>query len=658
MLDRSHLPQSLGSNPSTYVQVANLLDGPAYSATQLLERLGRITPSPLPPGPLPAADELVRDLRLLRILMPSGDGRWRRRPYLDGISAQLGLRYCLLTLLLPRKDGGWWLPLLHLPDAPEHGVNVEAWPGGPALLQWYRQAELVRQVGDGRFALAAGVLNDVTDPHPAAEVLNRFLRLVRNARQVGSDQLDGPLPALNAERLAAAIAELQEELLIDELTLRRIYRALLAGQHVILSGPPGTGKTRLAQRLPLLFWRDAEKQLPGIDPDSAPDRPAPAAGLRRSGYAVELVTATEEWSGRDLIGSIVPQFTAGDDGGRIGYRIQHGHLTRAILMHYPTYDRKRVPLLRQRAAVRINDQSFRGVWLLIDELNRAPVDAVFSSLLSTLSAPELPFSVPGELGDTDLLLPADFRIIATLNSYDRHFVHQLSEAFKRRFTFIEIDPPPRALADAEAHSVLRQTLLRLQQLGLGVATAADGSLTLPGVVRLTADNERAAGWLSPAAEAAFTALGRIFLTLRIYRKLGTAQYVSAALALFSGAAAGLDWPTALDAALADTLADQLQMLQRDELQAIGVFLESAGNPAGFCSRFNRVLDELPDNRHAAQIERLLAAHPLGPSTAEARRSDPLSDDWLAAVFPLGTALPLPPDGLTVRRLMSFLAEHL
>ena len=39
---------------------------------------------------------------------------------------------------------------------------------------------------------------------------------------------------------------MRRELLIDRSTILRIYRSLIAGHHVILSGPPGTGKTNLA----------------------------------------------------------------------------------------------------------------------------------------------------------------------------------------------------------------------------------------------------------------------------------------------------------------------------------------------------------------------------------------------------------------------------
>ena len=38
-------------------------------------------------------------------------------------------------------------------------------------------------------------------------------------------------------------------------------------------------------------------------------------------------------------------------------------------------------------------------------------------------------------------IPKDFRIIGTLNTQDKHFLFELSDALKSRFAYIEIDIP-------------------------------------------------------------------------------------------------------------------------------------------------------------------------------------------------------------------------
>lgn len=58
----------------------------------------------------------------------------------------------------------------------------------------------------------------------------------------------GPLLPMPEPHLTEQINELRRHILIDEKLIRRIYHALLAG-HVILTSPPGTGKTVLVGRL-------------------------------------------------------------------------------------------------------------------------------------------------------------------------------------------------------------------------------------------------------------------------------------------------------------------------------------------------------------------------------------------------------------------------
>ena len=96
----------------------------------------------------------------------------------------------------------------------------------------------------------------------------------------GTDE-DLPLPADDA--ITSAITEINEDLLIEPVVIRRIIAALYSGKSVLLTGPIGCGKTALALKIPSKAWKDF------------------------GGYYGEVVTATEDWGTQDVIGGIIPK---------------------------------------------------------------------------------------------------------------------------------------------------------------------------------------------------------------------------------------------------------------------------------------------------------------------------------------------------------------
>lgn len=191
-----------------------------------------------------------------------------------------------------------------------------------------------------------------------------------------------------------------------------------SNKNIILTGAPGTGKTTLAE----LACQQA------VDNNYI------------SGYIT--TTAISDWSTFDTIGGYMP-----DSDGKL--KFNEGVFLKSIR---------------------------ENKWIIVDEINRAEVDKAFGQFFTALAGKNVDLQYRADVSDQDLpnisikqsetlhsyyddesasyYMGRNWRIIGTMNTYDKNSLFNLSYAFMRRFALVPIPTPTMA----EFENIIRNQL--------------------------------------------------------------------------------------------------------------------------------------------------------------------------------------------------------
>lgn len=228
--------------------------------------------------------------------------------------------------------------------------------------------------------------NDEDDPETSGEdLIDPVIHILMNK------ELSEPMEAKEALQEAANPGDPLLQAAVDgELRPELYERALthlVAGKNLILYGPPGSGKTRIAERL--------------------------GHGMTSR---LHIEAANAEWTYQDVVGGYTPS----SDGG---FKPKRGVLTKAAACCEKSLEDHNHP-----------------DWLIIDELNRANMDEAFGDVFTLLDLDHRSDSDITYADGCSQAVPLSFRILGTMNTEDQAQLFSLGYAFRRRFAFIEVPP--------------------------------------------------------------------------------------------------------------------------------------------------------------------------------------------------------------------------
>lgn len=202
--------------------------------------------------------------------------------------------------------------------------------------------------------------------------------------------------------ISADLRELSARSYLSVPELREIIQLLQDKKQIILEGPPGSGKTYIAD---LMARHLTGNPLVGDTDDS-----------------LEVVQFHQSYGYEDFIQGIRPRTV----DGHLEYRLEDG--------------------IFKRLCARARANPDRTFVLVIDEINRGNISRIFGELLLLLEYRDRTVVLPySDEDDEPFSIPPNLLLIGTMNTTDRSLA-QIDYALRRRFYFYRLMPTTGANA--------------------------------------------------------------------------------------------------------------------------------------------------------------------------------------------------------------------
>jgi 5-methylcytosine-specific restriction protein B len=268
---------------------------------------------------------------------------------------------------------------------------LEAFPPSAGLtLEVYRALAADEAVSRGE-GVSEYIANTILDTRKLYD------RVVASRRSGAPPVAGGKKPQILPPNPPATFEELAEKTNLSHEELRELESLLVMKKHVIFEGPPGSGKTYIAEKFARYFT-------------NAPMDDALA-------QHVIIVQFHQSYGYEDFVQGIRPETSA---SGHLEYHVRDG-------------------IFKRFCGEAMNEPASRFV-MVVDEINRGNISRIFGELLFLLEYRRQTVTLPyASESDALFSIPDNIYLLGTMNTADRSLA-QIDYALRRRFYFYSLLP--------------------------------------------------------------------------------------------------------------------------------------------------------------------------------------------------------------------------